>query len=113
MKISHILCKSNTNLKSVAQLGVEAAASVKCGGKVGLHGVCLVAESVICQLFMYLFSGFNHYLVNSQQCLLSVFIIGNTHYSKISGLVQMRAPAHFYQLGTFSTLIVITSQVQI
>ena len=34
----------STHLKSVAQLGVEAAPSVKCGGKVGLHSVCLVAE---------------------------------------------------------------------
>ena len=69
---------------------------------------------IIIYLFIFwIYHLFNHHLVNLQQCLLSVFIIGNTHYTEISGLVQMRAPAHFYQLGTFSTLIVITSQVQI
>ena len=28
------------------------------------------------------------------------FIIGNTHYTEISCPVQMRVPAHFYQLDT-------------
>ena len=64
----------------------------------------------ICQL---LFLQFNHYLVNLQQCLLSVFIIGNTHYTEISGLVQMQDPPTFISWKQFSALIVITSQIQV
>ena len=45
--------------------------------------------------------------------IVSFYHLGNTHYTEISGLVQMQDPPTFISWKQFSALIVITSQIQV